>query len=291
MLPIAMVFGAIFHEQIGYLSPFAPYLIFIMLFITFCKIKISEFAVTGLSWSLIAVQLLGAVGVYFLLRPFSEDLAIATFICIFCPTATAAPVVTGMLGGSVTRLATYSIVSNIAVAFTSPFLFSLLGSSSDISLWSATLRISVKVIPIIVAPLIAALLARRFMPGFHKTVSDHQSLSFYIWAVSLLIVVGNAVSYMIKHHENAPLMVMMAMMSLAVCCLQFYVGRKIGRRYGDKVAGTQALGQKNTVLAIWMALSFFHPVTSVGPAAYIAWQNIINSWQLWRKSRNDEDSK
>lgn len=285
MLPIAMVFGAIFHEQIGYLSPFAPYLIFIMLFITFCKVKLSEFTITHLSWALLFVQVFGALLVYFALLPFSKDLAVATFICVFCPTATAAPVVTGMLGGSVTRLATYSIVSNLTVAVLSPVLFSLLGGNSEISLLSATLRISVKVVPLIIAPLALALLMRKVTPKLHHSISQHQSISFYIWSVSLLIVVGNAVSYIIRHHENVLIMLLMAFSALVVCCLQFYVGRKFGCRYGDRIVGAQGLGQKNTVLAVWMALTFFHPVTSVGPAAYIAWQNIINSYQLWRKSK------
>ena len=79
----------------------------------------------------------------------------------------------------------------------------------------------------------------------------------------------------------------MAVLSLLVCCLQFYIGRKLGKLNGDKIVGAQGLGQKNTVLAVWMCLTFFNPVTSVGPAAYIAWQNIINSYQLYLKSKKN----
>ena len=56
----------------------------------------------------------------------------------------------------------------------------------------------------------------------------------------------------------------------------------VGGHYGDKVSGGQGLGQKNTVLAVWLALAYMHPIASIAPAAYIAWQNIINSWQLVR---------
>jgi BASS family bile acid:Na+ symporter len=45
------------------------------------------------------------------------------------------------------------------------------------------------------------------------------------------------------------------------------------------------LGKKNTILAMWMAQNFLHPIVSIAPAAYILWQNIINSYQLWKKSR------
>lgn len=36
-----------------------------------------------------------------------------------------------------------------------------------------------------------------------------------------------------------------------------------------------------------MALTYLEPVTSVAPAAYVAWQNIINSSQLYFKTRSE----
>ncbi len=285
MLPIAMVIGAVFHNYIGYVKFLAPWLIFTMLFITFCKVKIHEFRITSLSWSLLFVQIVGSLAVYFAILPFNKEIAVSTFICVFCPTATAAPVITGMLGGSVPRLATYSIVSNITVAILAPLLFSLMGSDSGLGFMEATATISLKVVPLIILPLVIALILQLVLPKVHKVVAEKQSISFYLWSVSLIIVVGNAVSYMIQHHEHGWEMIIMALLSLMVCCAQFIIGRIIGRRCGDKIAGAQGLGQKNTVLAIWMALTFFHPVTSVGAAAYVAWQNIINSAQLYVKAR------
>ena len=45
------------------------------------------------------------------------------------------------------------------------------------------------------------------------------------------------------------------------------------------------MGQKNTILAIWMAQTYLNPLSSIVPAAYVLWQNLINSYQLWRKQR------
>lgn len=285
MLPIAMLGGVIFHDFIHYLQPIAPYLIFIMLLITFCKVRPSEIRLTGFSWILLAIQILGSLAVYFILLPFGKDLAIGTFICVFCPTATAAPVITGMLGGSIPRLATFSILSNFAVALLAPVLFTLMGSHHEFGFLETTVRISIKVVPLILAPLFLAIIMLKTVPKVHAQLAKRQDISFYIWSVSLFIVVGNAVSFMISHHENIPEMVALGLLSLLVCLIQFGVGRIVGRKFGDKIAGAQGLGQKNTVLAIWMALMFFHPVTSVAPAAYVAWQNTINSLQLYFKSK------
>jgi BASS family bile acid:Na+ symporter len=286
VLPIAMVSGVLFHNDIGKIAFLSPYLIFIMLLITYCKVSLKEFRVTRIVWIMLAIQVLGAIALYLILRPIDSDIAQGAFICVFCPTATAAPVVTGMLGGSVTLVATYSILSNAAVAFLAPVLFSLMGVHADISLAQSMLIISTKVFPLIMAPLALAMLMQVFAPRVHRVISQHQSISFYVWAVALFIVVGNAVSFIVHQPVNRiPIMLLIAFTSLVTCCGQFYVGRKIGGRFGDKVSGAQGLGQKNTVLAIWMALTYLDPVASVGPAAYVAWQNTINSLQLFHKAK------
>lgn len=289
ILPIAMVLGILLHNYINLVAGLSPCLIFLMLLITFCKISPNDFHLSRFIWILLSVQIIGAVIAYLVIAPFSKDIAQGAFICIFCPTATAAPVITGLLGGSITLLATYSLISNISVAILAPFLFSLMGSDSDIEFSSSILTIGSKVFPLILSPLALALLLRAYMPKVHKQIANRQSLSFYLWALALIIVVGNAVSFIMQEPaDKIPEMVVIALVSLATCCLQFYIGRKIGRRFGDKISGAQGLGQKNTVLAIWMALTYLNPISSVGPAAYVAWQNTINSIQLYYKGKNEK---
>ncbi|MCM1522610.1 MAG: transporter [Muribaculaceae bacterium] len=288
MLPIAMLGGILFHNFIDAIAFIAPYLIFIMLLITFCKVNPREFRLTRLSGGLIAVQMIGSIAIYLALRPVSEQLAQGTFICIFCPTATAAPVITGMLGGSVARLATFSIVSNVCVAVSAPILFTLMGSESGLTFVQSLTLIAVKVVPMIILPLVTAMAMRKLTPKAHHVLATRQGVSFYIWAVSLFIVVGRAVSFVMNEPPEAiPEMVCLALMSAIACCGQFYIGRRIGARCGDKIAGAQGLGQKNTVLAIWMALTYLSPISSVAPAAYVAWQNTINSAQLYYKTQKE----
>lgn len=285
MLPIAMLGGVVFHQWIGYLTFLTPYLIFVMLFVTFCRIDPGEFRVTRLSLYLLSIQLCGALAVFWAIRPLSMDVAQGAFICVFCPTATAAPVVTGMLGGSVPRLVTYSLVSNVAVAVTAPVVLSQTGAS-DIGMMESIRAISWHVAPMILLPLVLAMAVRRLAPRLHREVGSRQSVSFYIWAVSLFIVVGKSVSFiMAEPAEKVPEIVAIAVCAGVVCVLQFAAGRRIGARCGDKIAGAQGLGQKNTILAIWLALTYLNPIASVGPAAYIAWQNTINSVQLYRHER------
>ena len=202
-----------------------------------------------------------------------------------------AVLVDSIVAGSIGRLVSYSLIINAAVAVTAPVLFSMM-SDTDVSLWAETLSISRHVVPLILSPLLVALLLRYTLPKAHNILANKQSVSFYLWAVSLIIVVGRAVSFMLNEPASEiPRMVLLGVVSLAACVLQFAVGRIIGRHTGDAVAGTQALGQKNTVLAIWMALTYLNPISSIAPAAYVAWQNTINSAQLYIKAKKNSRNK
>lgn len=285
MLPISMVIGALLHSYIGYVAFLSPYLIFIMLLITYCKVSFSHFRVDGSMWWLLAIQVIGASGVFLLLRQFDVAVAESIFICMFCPTATAAPVITGMLGGKVERVATFSLLSNLVVAFTAPVILALLGGGDNPDFMTSFTRIATNVLPLILGPLVVALMLKMTFPKVRDEIAHHQGLSFYIWAVALIIVVGNSVSFLMKEPASRiPEMAVIAVLSLLACLAQFYLGRKIGARYGDRVAGAQSLGQKNTVLAIWLALTYLDPIASVGPACYIAWHNTVNSIQIYKRA-------
>lgn len=288
MLPIAMLCGILFHSAIDSVQFLAPYLIFAMLLITFCRLRPSEFRITRLTWLIVGVQIVGGTVLYFALSPFSTDIAEGAMICVICPTATAAPVITGMLGGSIATLVAISLLSNLSVALVAPPFFAMIGSETGmhISYADAFITIAAKVGPLILGPIAVALLLLYLAPKVHDAIAGRQSLSFYIWAISLIIVVGRAVTFaMAEPADRIPEMILLALIAGAVCIAQFIIGRRIGRRYGDRVAGAQGLGQKNTVLAVWMAVTYLNPIASIAPAAYIAWQNTINSVQIYLKER------
>lgn len=207
-------------------------------------------------------------------------------VCVLCPTATAAPVVTGMLGGSVGRTASYSIVSNLTTALFAPLMFVVAGAQGNVTFFQEFMLIVMKVAPMIVFPLGLAFLMYFATPKVHAAVERAQGCTFYLWAVSLTLVVGKAVSFVLAEPSSAiPAMVAMALGAAVVCVVQFAIGRRIGSHYNDKITAAQSLGQKNTVLAIWMSINYLNPISSVAPAAYIAWQNILNSIQLYLKMR------
>lgn len=264
-----------------------------MLFITYCKLKISDFKPNRFEVALLATQMALAAAAYALTFFWNRTLAEGVFICFFIPTATAAPVITAMLGGSISRVATYSLMCNAVVAVAGPVVLAAIGEHSDMTFLDSFKMILMQVFPLIVAPLVLALILRYSVPRLHSKIVNMQQLSFYLWAVSLFIVVGSCVSFAINNWtpESTVTMVLLALGALVACLVQFKIGRIIGGRFGDRVSGGQGLGQKNTVLAVWLALAYMNPMASIAPAAYVAWQNSINSWQLMRHERNIRSKK
>ena len=286
MLPLAMLTGAVAYPLISYISFLTPYLIFTMLLLTFCKLSPRDLHIYPAHIWLLLIQLTGCLIIFFIVRLFNPIVAEGALICVLAPTATAAAVITGMLGGNVAFLASYVFLCNVGVAVVAPFLFSFLGTHSDMPFFESFMYICKQVGPLLILPLVCAWGMQYFLPKFHKKLLSIHQLSFYLWAVALTIVTGNTIRFLVEQNNpNYTVEISLALVSLVICVGQFLLGRRIGRHYGDPVSSGQGLGQKNTILAIWMAQVYLDPISSVAPAAYVLWQNIINSYQLWRQNR------
>ncbi len=290
LLPVAMVIGIAFHDPLTILSPVTPYLLSLMLFITYSRISWSDIRLTEFHYILLAIQYLGSALIYLAVRPFNETLAQAVMICVLAPTATSAPVVASILGGNIASVAAFSLFSNLSVAFVAPLYLSLIGhTGSEVPFITSFWYIFRKVVPIIVLPFLIALFLKKASPDLHRKVRSAQIVSFYIWAAALTVVIGNVANFVIaQDDEKYTLELVIGILSLAVCLVQFGTGRMIGSKFDRTIAGGQGLGQKNTILAIWLTQTYLNPVASLGPGLYVLWQNLVNSYQIWRKNKKTE---
>jgi BASS family bile acid:Na+ symporter len=285
-LPLAMITGVAAYRWISCLSFLTPYLIFVMLFFTFCRLSPRAVVIRRAHLWLLFIQLVGSVGIYGLFALYHPVVGQGAFICVLVPTATAAAVITGLLGGNVGFLTSYLLLCNLAVAIAAPLLLPLIGTRPDLSFVEFLFRICRQVAPVLLCPLLLAWFIRYALPGVNARIQGIRNLSFYLWVVALTVVTGKTVDFLAgQENPDYRMEIALALVSLVICVGQFLLGRRIGRHYGDAVSCGQGLGQKNTILAIWIAQTYLHPVSSVAPAAYVLWQNIINSYQLYLKRR------
>ena len=285
-MPSAMVLGALLCRPIAALETashqmITPTLIFLMLFVTFCRVSPKQMKPSMLHVWLLLFQVVVCIAVYLLLLPLNDVVAQGAMVCVLAPVAMAAVVIAGMLGANVATMATYSLICNMAIALVAPVILTFTGTGA-----CTFAEILARIAPLLVGPFAAAQFFRFVFPKLAKWIGEHGQISFYMWLMSLLVIIGRTTCFIIDLHDaSVSTELWLAFAALVICLVQFKVGRAIGRRYGDPPAGGQSLGQKNTVLAVWMAQSFLNPVSSIAPTAYIVWQNFVNSYQIYRKDQ------
>lgn len=285
MMPIAMTLGIILHNQVGVLAFIIPYLIFVMLLLTYIHLSWSEIKFTRMHLWLILIQIFASIAVFVILNPINTILAQGVMICVLAPTATSAPVITGMLKGNVASLTAFSLISNLTVAIMAPLFFSVI-SVNEMPFFESLLEISKRVFFLLVTPFLLAIMLNKMAPRTSNYLKSNSGLSFYLWSIALTVVTGRTVQFVIDQGKSNILVeIAIAVLAFVVCGLQFWIGRRIGSKYNDTVAGGQGLGQKNTVLSIWMTQMYLNPLASVGPGSYVLWQNLVNSYQVWRKRK------
>lgn len=266
-----------------------PYVIFALLYVTFCKIDISN--LRPRAWHFWLQFIRTSISAFFvlLMMYFAEgDVKLVLegcFICFICPTAASAAVVTEKLGGSIASLTVYTLIANIVTSIIIPLFFPMVEKSADITFLFAFGMIMRRVVMVLLLPLCLALLTRRYLPKVAGAIKRRKNLAFYMWAFNLSIVTGMTVHNIVDAEVGGFILSLLLILPLFVCLVQFAIGKWVGGFFGDRVSAGQALGQKNTIVGIWLTVTFLNPVAAVAPGAYVLWQNLVNSWQLWCKEK------
>ena len=274
----------------GVVDTIFPMMVFCTLFSTFCRVDFHQ--MKPHRWHigvLMAQALLVALNVWIIFcveaSPGQKILWESVLTCIIGPTATAAPVVTAKIGGNINTMTAFVVISSFASALMIPAVFPLLERGSNLTFWSAFIIILEKLAMVLIAPLALGWYMQHFAKRVCAWIVSIPDLSFYLWAVQLSVTSGVTVRNIVHSEAGLPVLLMIAVLSLALCFVLFLVGRSIGRHLGEEVNSGQALFQKNTALSIWVAYTYLNPIASVGAGCYVLWQNIVNSVELWEFRR------
>lgn len=276
-----------------------PVLIFTMLFITFCKVDLRQYCFKRWYLIAIAIQLSLAAALTCAIRLIpGHDLRFALegcLICVLTPTATAAAVIVRKLGGQVPSVTTYTLIAGFVTAVSVPLLLPLLPESDlqthgGMQFWSLFGVLIGKVFPLLISPFVTTIMLRLVWPKANTLIATKsKDVAFYLWSVALVINIAQTFHAIDTCHIGLRHVLMIALGSLAACVTLFYAGQKTGQMCHDTTACRQGMGQKNTIISIWITLTYMSPVTAVAPGSYILWQNIINSVELMRQERKGRD--
>lgn len=273
-----------------------PSLLFMMLLLTFLKVKPSDLQLR--KWQIGGLLLQGCVWILGALTlatiPMSQVWRLGTegfLLCMICPTATAAAVVTGKLGGNQGSLTMYTILVNLMVSLLIPFMIPLIYQQGDTTFWATFLQIILKIFPLLFLPFVCAILIRRIIPGIAEALMSIPNAAFYLWMVSLSLAISVSAKNMHKSFmagDGIWPQAAIATGSLIACIIQFSAGKWLGTHLGrypesEEISASQGLGQKNTIFAIWCGYTFMDPLSSIAGGFYSIWHNVYNSYQLAKR--------
>ena len=303
-LPCSLVLGALGYlifANVPFLQPFGdvvgprlvelmPVVLFALLYVTFCKIEIKE--MKPKAWHFVlqlirtSLALLMVIAICLFGKNYEAKVILeGAFICFICPTAAAVAVVTEKLGGSIGSLTTYTVIANIFTMIIIPSLFPMVEKGADVSFLYMSMMVFRNVTTVLVVPLLLALLSRKFLPRFVDKVKSVKDLGFYMWCFNLTILMGETLRNFLHATVSGWILALLLIGPLAVCLVQFAIGKAVGRHWDASISAGQALGQKNTIVGIWLTLTFLNPLAAVAPGSYVVWQNLVNGWQLWYKEK------
>jgi BASS family bile acid:Na+ symporter len=278
-LLLAIVLGSLL-PQMHVLSWCIRWLIIAMLFIVFLEARLWHQAfqrrhglllLANIAMGIVAWSVGWLVG--------GRDVALAAFFTGISPTATAAPVVIGLLRGRVEYTATAFMLTNLVIAGLMPFLLPVVLGHPTPAIFA---RISGSVCLVIFMPMLVAWTIRALHARAAEWPSHLRSVSFGIWVVAIFLLTADASNFL---HTQAvashPVLFKIAAVTLLVCAANFSLGRLIGGRDLSREC-SQSLGQKNTVFTIFLALTYGSPLIALGPTFYVIWHNLWNAWQLHR---------
>lgn len=288
ILPLAILLALLLHQWCSKLVMIIPYFVFTILLLNFTAVNIKKLnllRITKMDVSLLMFQIVMSLAGYLCAKVFNANEIIAQGILatILCPVAASSVVVSCILGANRETVTKYVIYGNLMVAVVAPVIFTFIGVQQEMSFLESFWLVFKRICPMIAFPFFFALFLQICMPKVNEFIARFKEFSFYLWTIALTITLGQTINFIFLHGaENVRSLIILAVISVVICIIQFGLGKLIGSKYGDRVAGGQMLGQKNSAVGVWMANTFLSPLASVSIALYSIWQNLFNSWQLYR---------
>ena len=303
MLPAAIVLGIglflfyhftpALHAYGKWLHPLASegqrLVISVLLFFQFVKISPHDLQITRWHLRALAIQvglfLVCGVGVLLLEPGTPRMLLECAMLCLICPTASAAGVITDRLGGNLASTVTYLVMINLAATFLIPLVIPVVNPSAQMGFWTYVGHIALKVFPVLILPGLLAWIIRYTTHRLQRALMRWASNSFYIWGLGLTLGMVLATRALLLSHLDFWSVAGIVAVSVITCFFQFWAGHRADKDRVNNLTAGQALGQKNTGFLIWLGYNYMTPVTSVAGGLYAIWQNLYNSWELYQKER------
>jgi len=261
----AIIFGSIFTFGHAY-TFMIRYNLMVMLFFAFLGIQVNWQLFNVNHFKVLAVNICLPLFLYTIIQPFHANFALIAFVVSIIPTAAAAPVIADLVKARVGEVTVAVLLSTPIVALLLPVILTFfLKVEGDVSLEALALP----VLSLVFLPLLSSQFIRNIIPQLAQKLETWSFISFPLFLTNIVIACGNA-SYFVQNNLATVGQELMGILLLVsfLCILQFQIGAFIGK-HSAPLTYSLALGRKNTMIGLWMSLTYFNPIVALGPILYI----------------------
>lgn len=288
---VAFLVGGLFHNSLAPMGVLLPASVALMLSITFMGIDTARLRPQPLHvWVLLGIQLIG-LGSWGLVRWLGYPvLAESLFFCGIAPVAIAAPVIVNLLKGDVEFTTTAMVLSQIVFGLVTPLLMPLVVQVEGFCYLELATEVALQLATVLGIPTVVAILMRLVYPPCKGWTAKLRDVSLGIWIVNLTIIAGVGTQRVLEMDICWWDMLPLVLGSLLVCVIGFVSGYRLGGRELKREC-SQCLGQKNTILTLYIASQWYvHPLAYIGPAFYVFFHNMANALQIALANREKAKS-
>jgi len=259
-----------------------------MLFMAFLNVRVQRDLLQGTHFRVLGFNLLLPLLFFGAALPFDPNLAFAAFAIGISPTAAGAPVIAVFLKSKVEYVTASVLLTSPIVAIALPFMLPevINWGSRPASLIAqqqiSILEILLPVMTLVFIPLILSQLVRRLLPKVAGYLKRWSGYTFYLFLINVYLASAKA-THFIRNESGASWqqLLLMALIIGLICVVQFQLGERLNKGKCPTASGL-ALGRKNTMFGLWVALTYLTPVAALGPIFYIVFQNAYNSVQMFK---------
>lgn len=288
---LAFIVGGLFHDELkDYVWMLTPG-IGVMLCITFISLDTAKLKPTRmhlwlmLAWQVLAISFWGAARLVGC--PITAE---ALYYCAAAPVASACPVIVNILKGNVEFSTTAMVISQVVFAVITPFVLPFIVHDPDMGYTEIAWQVAEQIATVLLLPALVALCMRLIYPPCRAWGAKLRDFSLAIWIFNLTLVSAVGTTRVLQMDYAWYDMLPMVLGAALVCAVGFFSGYRLGYPVLKREC-SQALGQKNTVLTLFIAgQSFATPLAYIAPVFYVFFHNMANAIQITMADREKRKS-
>ncbi|OHD10130.1 MAG: hypothetical protein A2Z98_01370 [Spirochaetes bacterium GWB1_27_13] len=284
---ISIILGLIFPfgDKIKFLLPI---LLSILLFFNFYEVNFNLKDFLRLEMLYFLIFGLGVLPFIIFVSTFflPQDFRLGLFLIAITPTAIGASVVVRLLGGNIPFTIANTVFYNFLSIISYPLLLNIYFNKVESSV--PVKQIFFNLLTMILLPFIISTIFKRIkiIKPFFSKVSKYIN---FLFIFIVFIAISSSAIYLRKTQFN--ILIIVILLTIVVAVLYFLTGFLLGKNIEYKKTLMSCLGQKNTGICIWIALSNFQPIVAISATLYIVIHHTINVILIYIFSRTNKKKK